>query len=166
MLKWLWLALAVAALDQVTKRLAIEGLSLHDPVPIIPFLNLTLTYNLGAAFSFLNQAGGWQRWLFIGLAIVVSLAIVVWLRRLPAQARWTAMGLSLILGGAVGNLIDRLRLGYVVDFIDLYYGHWHWPAFNIADAAITLGALIVILWGTLADQPWDSSLGSYTERRK
>jgi signal peptidase II len=166
MSRWIWLSLGVIALDQLTKYLAMAGLALHDPVPLTPFLNLTLTYNVGAAFSFLNQAGGWQRWLFIGLAVAVSVGILFWLRRLSTRASWTAVGLALVLGGAVGNLIDRLYLGHVVDFIDLYYGRWHWPAFNVADAAITVGALIVIIRGVLDDQPLDSRLGAYTDRRE
>jgi signal peptidase II len=104
--------------------------------------------------------------LFIGLAVAVSVGILFWLRRLSTRASWTAVGLALVLGGAVGNLIDRLYLGHVVDFIDLYYGRWHWPAFNVADAAITVGALIVIIRGVLDDQPLDSRLGAYTDRRE
>ena len=111
---------------------------------MVPFVNLTLTHNTGAAFSLLHRAGGWQRWLFAALAVVVSIAIVIWLKRLPRNARWTAAGLALVLGGALGNLWDRLAHGYVVDFIDFYYGEWHWPAFNVADSAITLGAVMLV----------------------
>lgn len=153
MLKWLWLSAAVLVLDQITKLAASRHLDLYDPLPLLPFLNLTLLHNTGAAFSFLNQAGGWQRWFFVVLALGISVAIVVWLRSLAPRQKLLACGLALILGGAVGNLIDRLFLGYVVDFIDVYYGRWHWPAFNIADSAITIGAGLLILDAFKADPP-------------
>ncbi len=120
-------------------------LDLHQPVPVIPFLNLTLTHNTGAAFSFLSDAGGWQRWFFAGLTIVVSIIIVVWLTRLKPGQRWLPVSLSLVLGGALGNLWDRLAIGAVVDFIDVYYGTWHWPAFNLADSAICVGAVMLVV---------------------
>lgn len=133
------------ALDQVSKQWAEAALSLHQPVALVPSLNLTLMYNQGAAFSFLADAGGWQRWFFIGLASLVSLVLVVWLARLDKGERATAIGLSLVLGGAVGNLIDRFLHGHVIDFIDVYYDRWHWPAFNVADSAITLGVALLLL---------------------
>ncbi len=120
-------------------------LDLHQPVPVIPFLNLTLTHNTGAAFSFLSDAGGWQRWFFAGLTIVVSIIIVVWLTRLKPGQRWLPVSLSLVLGGALGNLWDRLVIGAVVDFIDVYYRTWHWPAFNLADSAICVGAVMLVV---------------------
>ncbi len=120
-------------------------LDLHQPVPVIPFLNLTLTHNTGAAFSFLSDAGGWQRWFFAGLTIVVSIIIVVWLARLKPGQRWLPVSLSLVLGGALGNLWDRLAIGAVVDFIDVYYRTWHWPAFNLADSAICVGAVMLVV---------------------
>lgn len=144
MLAWVWLSAVVLALDQATKALASRFLPFHEPVSLVPFVNLTLTHNTGAAFSLLHRAGGWQRWLFAALAVAVSIAIVVWLKRLPRHARWTAAALGLVLGGALGNLWDRLAHGYVVDFIDLYYRQWHWPAFNVADSAITLGAVMLV----------------------
>jgi signal peptidase II len=144
-LRWLWLSGGVVALDQATKFLASRLLVLHDPVPVLPLFNLTLTHNTGAAFSFLRGAGGWQRWLFSMLAVIVSLGIVVWIRRLPASARWTAAALALVLGGALGNLWDRLLHGYVVDFIDLCYGSWHFPTFNLADSSISVGAAMLLL---------------------
>lgn len=147
MLKWLWLSGLVVALDQVTKALASHYLSLYQPVPVLPFFNLTLMHNTGAAFSMLSEAGGWQRWFFTILALVVSVAIVIWLKRLPSNQRWQAAALALILGGALGNVIDRVRLGYVVDFIQVYYDRWYWPAFNIADSAITVGAVIFLITG-------------------
>ncbi len=145
MLKWLWLALVVVVLDQVTKQLASAYLALHEPVALIPMLNLTLMHNTGAAFSFLSQAGGWQRWFFVLLALGVSIGITVWISRLNRSQRWLAAALALVLGGALGNVWDRVVLGYVVDFIDVYYGRWHWPAFNIADSAITVGAVMLVI---------------------
>ena len=110
---------------------------------------MTLAHNYGAAFSFLSDAGGRQRWLFTGLASVVTLVLIVWLLRLPAQEKLTAAALGLIIGGAVGNLIDRVNNGYVVDFIDVYYNDWHWPAFNLADSAITGGVILLLIDGLL-----------------
>ena len=144
---WLALAAIVLVVDQISKYAAEAYLSLHAPVAIFPGLNLTLTYNPGAAFSFLSDAGGWQRWLFSGIAFAASIAIVVWLHRLPKEDRFTACSLALVLGGAVGNLWDRLApsRGMVVDFIDVYAGKWHWPAFNVADSAIVLGVIIMLI---------------------
>ena len=145
MLNWLWLSGLIIVLDQTSKWLAERFLEPFVPVPVMPSFNLTLVYNKGAAFSFLSQAGGWQRWFFSGLAIVVSVFIVVWLRRLHARDTWTAAGLALVLGGAIGNLIDRLIYGHVIDFIDLFYSTYHWPTFNIADSAISVGAALLIV---------------------
>ncbi len=145
MLNWLWLSGLIIVLDQITKWLAERFLEPFVPVPVMPSFNLTLVYNKGAAFSFLSQAGGWQRWFFSGLAIAVSVFIVLWLRRLHARDTWTAAGLSLVLGGAVGNLIDRLIHGHVIDFIDVFYSTYHWPTFNVADSAITVGAALLIV---------------------
>lgn len=147
MLRWLWLTALVIVLDQGSKLLADQMLEYHQAVPVIPFFNLTLSYNAGAAFSFLSDAGGWQRWFFIVLALVVSTVIFLWLKRLNEGQRGLAFALSMVLGGAVGNLIDRIAYGHVIDFLDLYYGEWHWPIFNLADSAITLGVIILILDG-------------------
>jgi len=144
-LKWLWISLLVVALDQVTKSIAVDNLILFQPVPVFPGFNLTLMHNKGAAFSFLSDQSGWQRWFFTVIAIVVSVAIVIWMKRLPADHRLTAVSLALILGGAVGNVWDRILLGYVIDFIDVYYADYHWPAFNIADSAISVGACLLII---------------------
>ncbi len=145
MLKWLWLSVLVLVLDQASKIFASQTLVLHSPMPVFPFFNLTLMHNTGAAFSFLAHAGGWQRWFFTLIAIAVSVGIVVWLRRLERQQVWSAVALTLVLGGALGNAWDRLWLGYVVDFLDLYYQQWHWPAFNIADMAISAGMVMLVL---------------------
>lgn len=143
--KWFGLAALVIIIDQITKYAASSMLLMHEPVAILPFFNFTLMHNPGAAFSFLADQGGWQRWFFAVLALVVSVVLAVWLRRLQAHEKWLALALSLVLGGAVGNLIDRIYHGYVVDFIDVYYNAWHWPAFNIADSAITVGAVMLVI---------------------
>jgi signal peptidase II len=136
----------VVVADQVTKIWISGALRPYELVPVIDgFFNLTLAFNTGAAFSFLAQGGGWQRWLLSGLAVVVTIVLVVWLTRLDRHERWTAAALSLVIGGAVGNLLDRLRLGHVVDFLDFYLGSWHWPAFNVADSAIVVGVAILLL---------------------
>lgn len=145
MLPWLGLALLIIGLDQASKLVALGALELHRPLAVLPGFNLMLTYNTGAAFSFLSEAGGWQRWLFTGFAVIVSGILLVWLYRLPRQARWLACALALILGGAIGNLWDRLQYGHVVDFIQVYYDKWYWPAFNLADSAITIGAIMLII---------------------
>jgi len=142
---WLWIAAAVLALDQASKWLALESLILHQPVPLAPLLNLTLVYNKGAAFGFLSTASGWQNLFFIGVALVATVVILYLLRRMGTKDRFLAVALALILGGAIGNLIDRLLYGHVVDFVDVYYGAWHWPAFNVADSAITVGAVLIVL---------------------
>ncbi|MBK6960952.1 MAG: lipoprotein signal peptidase [Gammaproteobacteria bacterium] len=139
------LAALVVVLDWWTKSLASSLLDYGVPHVITPLFNLTLLHNRGAAFSLLSEAGGWQHWLLGGIALAVSVAIVVALRRLPRAARWQGLGLALVLGGAIGNLGDRLRLGYVVDFIQVHYQELYWPAFNIADSAITVGAALLIL---------------------
>ena len=145
---WLWLAGVFVLLDQISKWAATAWLSYAEPVPVMPLLNMTLLHNTGAAFSFLASAGGWQRWFFTLIALAISIALVIWLWRLPARERLTGAALALVLGGALGNLIDRVLYGYVVDFIDVYYGSWHWPAFNIADSAITVGVAL-LLWTSL-----------------
>ena len=147
-LVWLALSALVIVLDQLTKYFAIELLEPYKAHAVIPgFLNWTLAYNAGAAFSFLHDAGGWQRWLFTGLAIAVSAVLIVWLGR-TARGEWrTALPLALVIGGALGNLIDRMRFGHVTDFIEVYYQQWSWPAFNVADSAISVGAVLLILFG-------------------
>jgi len=129
----------------MTKIAAVAWLDPGSSVELIPTLDLVLVYNTGAAFSFLSTAGGWQRWFFIGVAVVVCGFILHWMRELPRRARWYPLALSLILGGAVGNVIDRARTGAVVDFIDFHVGDWHWPAFNVADSAICVGAALLVL---------------------
>lgn len=149
MLKWLWLSAAVVVLDQVTKYIAERALVLYAPVEITPFFNFTLVYNPGAAFSFLGDASGWQRWFFVAVAFGASVFILWWLRSLRPEERWTAASLALILGGAIGNVIDRLWHGHVIDFLDFHVVGYHWPAFNVADAAITVGAVVLVVYSLL-----------------
>ena len=144
MLKWLWLSLLAVILDQGTKLVIDSSMQLYQSIPVIPYFNLTYVHNTGAAFSFLSDAGGWQRWFFAGLALVISIAITVWLAKLQKHETLLAVALALVLGGAIGNLIDRLAYGYVIDFLDVYVGNWHWPAFNIADSAITVGVGLML----------------------
>lgn len=138
-------ASVILILDQITKVWAEHALTLFAPVEMTGFFNLTLVYNPGAAFSFLSTAGGWQRWVLSAVAFGLAVLIIVWLTRMPARARLTVVSLGLILGGAIGNLADRVRLGQVVDFLDFHYAGLHWPAFNVADAAITVGAVLMIV---------------------
>ncbi len=146
MLRWLWLSVAVVILDQVTKWLAVKTLFGQPPVVVIPgFFDLTLVYNTGAAFGFLRDAGGWQNAFFISVAVIVSLFLISMMRRLNAGEVQSAVAFALILGGAIGNVIDRVSQGFVVDFIHWFYRDWHWPAFNIADSAITIGAVLLVL---------------------
>ena len=143
--KWLWLSLLVVVLDQASKQIAEAQLTPHQAVNLLPYFDWYLTYNTGAAFSFLADAGGWQRWLFTAIAIIMSVLIVQWIRKLPAEDTLAAISLSLILGGAIGNLIDRIYLGHVIDYIQIWLGAYPFPAFNIADAAISVGAVLLIL---------------------
>jgi signal peptidase II len=142
---WLWLSLGVIALDQATKFLATRFLELYERVEVLPVLDFTLLHNTGAAFSLLAGASGWQRWFFIGLAAVVSVLLLVWIWRTPRGEKLLPLALSLVLGGALGNVIDRIAHGYVVDFIHAHWGASYFPAFNIADSAITIGAGLLIL---------------------
>ena len=145
MLKYLGLSGLVIVLDQLSKWIISSSFSLHETLAVMPFFNLTLAHNTGAAFSFLAQAGGWQRWFFVGLTTVISIALLIWLKKLSTQAKLEAIAISLILGGAIGNVIDRIYYGYVVDFLDFYYGTAHFAAFNIADSAICIGAGLLII---------------------
>ncbi len=142
---WLWLSGGVIALDQVTKFLVTRFFELYERVEVLPVLDFTLLHNTGAAFSMLAGASGWQRPFFISLGIAVSLLLVVWMWRSPRGDKLLPVALALILGGALGNVIDRVRLGYVIDFIHAHWGGAYFPAFNIADSAITIGAGLLII---------------------
>ena len=144
------LAAVVIGLDQYTKALASAELQYRVPVEITSWFDLMLAHNTGAAFSFLASAGGWQRWFLAGVALVVSVVVSVWLMRLKHTEQMLGIALGLVLGGGLGNLIDRVSLGYVVDFISWHYNDWYWPAFNIADSAICVGAVLLV---------WDSFFG-------
>ncbi len=144
--RWLPVTALVILLDQLSKAWVARHFSFDESVAVLPVLNITLRFNTDAAFSVLADASGWQRWLFAGLAIAVSVGIVVWLYRLDAVKQWLlALGLSLILAGALGNLIDRISLGHVIDFVDAHWKDVHFPAFNVADSAITVGAILMLL---------------------
>ena len=145
--RFLWLSVLVLVTDQYTKALVLENIELYQAVQVLPFFNLTHVYNYGAAFSFLSDAGGWQRWGFSILAAGISIVIAVWLARLPVNRKLEGIALALILGGALGNLYDRLTLGYVVDFLDFHWSGMHFPAFNVADSGISVGAILLILDG-------------------
>lgn len=147
MLRYLWISALIIVADQATKWIANTQLEYHQAVPVIPYLEWYLTYNTGAAFSFLANAGGWQRWFFMVIAIVISFVLLAWIRKLRNDEKLTAVALALILGGAIGNVIDRVILGHVIDFIQVWLGSYPWPAFNIADSAIFVGAVILIASG-------------------
>ena len=141
--KWLTISLAVIILDQITKQMVDRSFELYESLNVIPFFNLTLAYNEGAAFSFLSDAGGWQRWFFLILTTIISTIIFFWLKK--SEDKIESLALSLVLGGAIGNLIDRLLFGHVIDFLDVYYETHHWPTFNIADMAISGGVMLLVL---------------------
>ena len=145
MLKWLGLSILIIILDQWSKLSVTATMQLYESIQIMPYFNLTYVRNEGAAFSFLSEAGGWQRWLFAGLASAISIMITVWIVRLKKEELLLAVALSLVLGGAIGNLIDRVAYGYVIDFLDVYYQNKHWPAFNVADSAICVGVFLMLL---------------------
>lgn len=145
--RWLPLTLGVIVLDQATKAWMVQHFRIYESVHLLPVLDITLMFNTGAAFSFLSDASGWQKWLFVGLALGVGAAILAWLRRLRSRSQaLLCCSLTLILGGALGNVIDRLRIGHVVDFISAHWGRtYYFPAFNVADSAITIGAILLLL---------------------
>lgn len=139
---WLWLSFAIIAVDQITKQMVVKGMELYEVIPLLPFLNLTRMHNTGAAFSMMSDA---SPLFFITLGLIVGVGVLIWLRMNKTGERLVAIGLVCIQGGALGNVIDRATRGYVVDFIDVFAGSWHWPAFNVADSAIVIGAGLLIL---------------------
>ncbi|WP_448568700.1 signal peptidase II [Thalassotalea ganghwensis] len=144
-LKWLWITVIFLIVDQVTKQWVANTFDLYESVNILPFFNLTYIHNPGAAFSFLADQGGWQRWFFTAIAAIACVIFSVWLKRTPADKTYLAIALACMLSGAMGNLIDRVLFGYVIDFLDFYIGNSHWPAFNIADSMIFIGAGFMII---------------------
>ncbi|MFP5374145.1 MAG: signal peptidase II [Gammaproteobacteria bacterium] len=157
-LSWLALSVVVVVLDQLTKLWVLTSLPEYTAIPVIDgFWNWYRTYNTGAAFSFLADAGGWQHWFFIGIGLVICAVLVVWLARTPRHDWRTALPFALVIGGAVGNLIDRFVHGHVVDFIQWYWRDWYWPAFNIADAAIVVGAIGIAVFGLVQGRSAASS---------
>lgn len=149
--KWLWLALGVIVADHVTKWWISATLDYHEAVPVLPFFSLVLVHNTGAAFSFLANAGGWQRWFFTGVGAVATVILLHLLKKHAHDTRM-ALAFALVLGGALGNVIDRVRFGYVVDFLHFHYRAFSWPAFNVADAAISVGAALLV-WDALRRRP-------------
>ena len=154
--RWLWLSALVVVLDQATKALAEWFLDPGQSLELLPVLALNLTHNRGAAFSLLADAGGWQRGFFIVVTVAVVAFLIHWLGRLEAGERLAAIALALVIGGALGNLVDRIASGEVVDFIDAHWRHWHWPAFNLADSAITVGVALLL---------WDGLRGRWRETK-
>lgn len=151
--RWLIVSALVIAADQFTKLLVMDALTLYQRVPVLPFLDIVRMHNSGAAFSFLAEASGWQRWVFTGVAVAVSAGLLFWLMRLPRRGKSVlALGLALLIGGAIGNLIDRVIFGHVVDFILVYWREWSYPAFNVADSAITIGVALVLFDGRVIER--------------
>ncbi|NQZ81810.1 MAG: signal peptidase II [Colwellia sp.] len=144
-LKWLWLTLICLIVDQVTKHLVVNSMDLYQSITVLPFFSITYVQNLGAAFSFLADQGGWQRWFFSAVAAVASIVFTVWLAKTPSNNRHLCIAFALMLSGALGNLADRLLFGYVIDFLDFYVSNKHWPAFNVADSMIFIGAALMIV---------------------
>ncbi|MGM3160706.1 signal peptidase II [Dickeya undicola] len=149
-LRWLWLAALVLVVDLGSKQWVMTHFQLGESVSLVPFFNFTYAHNYGAAFSFLADKGGWQRWLFALIALVIIVALLAMMHRSSASHKLNNIAYSLIIGGAIGNLADRLVHGYVIDFLDVYVGDWHYPTFNLADSAIVVGALLIVLEGFLA----------------
>ena len=151
--KWLSLTVLILIADQITKQLVVQNMDLYERIEILPFFNLFYIHNLGAAFGFLNDQPGWQRWFFSIITSLVSLGILFWLNKLKPSQKLLTIALVCILGGALGNLYDRVVFGYVIDFIDWHAAGYHWPSFNIADMAISLGALLLIIDSFIHSDP-------------
>jgi signal peptidase II len=145
-LTWLWVALIVIILDRYTKLWVVDHLVFQGPLRILPFFDLTLAYNTGAAFSFLHSASGWQNWFLGGLALMVSMVVLCWLGKLTVRSYWMNIALCLVLGGALGNAWDRARYGHVIDFLSFHLGSWHFAIFNMADSAICVGAFMIFCY--------------------
>ena len=144
-LQWLWLTAIFLIIDQVTKHWVAGSMELYQSINVLPFFNITYAQNHGAAFSFLADQGGWQRWFFTSIAAIASVVFLVWLKRTPKEQTVLAAALACMLSGALGNLIDRSLFGYVIDFLDFYAMGYHWPTFNVADSIIFVGAALMII---------------------
>ncbi|CAL7960688.1 Lipoprotein signal peptidase [Gammaproteobacteria bacterium] len=142
---WVFIAISIFVLDRITKMLVLQYLPFRLPVNVLPMFNLFFTFNTGSAFGFLNSASGWQGWLFSGVAIAVSAFLVVWQFKISVRHAWLKIALALILGGTLGNLYDRIIYNHVVDFLDFYFGQWHYATFNLADSAICIGAIMLLI---------------------
>lgn len=151
-IRWYWVVVLVFIADQVSKQWVLANFDLYESVPLLPIFNFTYVRNYGAAFSFLSDAGGWQKWLFTFIAVGFSALLTFWLRKQPAQMWRLNLAYTLVIGGALGNLIDRLQHGFVVDFLDFYWNKSHFPVFNIADAAICVGAALIIIDSFISDR--------------
>ena len=165
-LRFLWISAVTVLLDLWSKYEVMAKMDLYEPIQVMPFFNFTYVHNYGAAFSFLHGAGGWQRWFFTAIAIAVSVVILWWLKQTPKQQKLLPVAFSFILGGAIGNVYDRIVHGYVIDFLDFYVNDWHWPAFNLADSAIFVGAALLI-WDMLtnkSDSASDTTTQSASEK--
>ncbi|MGO2010674.1 MAG: signal peptidase II [Pseudoalteromonas sp.] len=152
-LVWLWLSLLLLVVDFASKTLVVSTMDLRQSIDILPFFNFTYVHNYGAAFSFLSDAGGWQRWFLSLIAVSISVLLIWWLKRLPASNKVLCGAYALVLAGAIGNLYDRITYGYVIDFIHVYYDNWHFPAFNIADSAICIGAALLLFDAFTGESP-------------
>ncbi|ABV35806.1 Signal peptidase II [Shewanella sediminis HAW-EB3] len=158
-LRWYWVVVLVFIADQVSKQWVLTNFELHESVNLLPFFNFTYVRNYGAAFSFLSDAGGWQKWLFTFIAVAFSTILTIWLRKQPTKVWRLNLAYTLVIGGALGNLIDRLQHGYVVDFLDFFWNTSHFAAFNIADSAICIGAGLIILDSFIGDDKEKSQNG-------
>ncbi|WP_198677911.1 signal peptidase II [Aliidiomarina shirensis] len=150
---WWWLVALLIVADQFSKWLILENMPLYSRINVLPFFDLVYVRNYGAAFSFLSDQSGWQRWFFTAIAVVISVVLIVMLRRQPKSMKAANLGFGLIVAGAIGNVIDRINYGYVVDFLDVYVGTYHWPAFNVADSCIVIGAGLIIFDGFFSNRP-------------
>ncbi len=164
-LRFLWISVVVFALDLWSKYQILGSMRLFQSIEVAPFFNLTYVHNYGAAFSFLADADGWQRWFFTAIALVVSVVIISWLYKSPRSEKCLPVAFCFILGGALGNVYDRLVHGYVIDFLDFYVGQWHWPAFNLADSAIFIGAALLIIDMLTSDKHKSESKPSPTPKQ-
>ncbi|AQS37539.1 signal peptidase II [Shewanella psychrophila] len=151
-LRWYWVVVLIFIVDQVSKQWVLANFDLYESVKLLPIFNFTYVRNYGAAFSFLSDAGGWQKWLFTFIAVGFSALLTFWLRKQPTKMWRLNLAYTLVIGGALGNLIDRLQHGYVVDFLDFYWNKSHFPAFNIADSAICVGAALIIIDSFISDR--------------